>query len=142
MTDPHRIRIRGQWQVTARDCGGASSEAKNGAVIDSPSQWRDVLDSLSGKRSSQFIVVIRRSFNWAFPQPPPESVELVFDHVNCVASVFLNDKPLGQLNPHAAHHRFDLAGTLTVHNKLRLEIRGDALADSPNPFSDVSLEIR
>ena len=141
---PHRIRLRGPWEVEASD-GSARS-------VKFPILWSDLLGERrglsppetydrafpEGMNPSARQDIARRSFGAPSRLDAHERVWLIGEGVAGPVEASLNDRPLGVFE--SATFGVDVTGTLGTRNRLELRL-GPTTREVAVPI-DVALEIR
>ena len=122
---PHVIRLRGRWSLTAQHLGEVR------APVDLASLFAE---------SPQRDLQLRRRFGCPSNLDPNERVELVIDPLDAAGDVSLNAQPLGPLAPAPVATRFDVTLLLQPRNELLLDLRPPREQGS-FPMLDVRLEI-
>ena len=133
---PHRIRLRGPWEVEASD--GSTRTVKF------PIRWNDCLDERrgssapTGDRPSARPPLARRSFGAPSRLDAHERVWLIGEGLAGRVDASLNDRSLGIFE--AATFGVDVTAILGARNRLELRF-GPALREVETAI-DVALEIR
>ncbi len=86
-------------------------------------------------------VVLKRSFNWTFPQPPPGKVELIVTEVLSNAKIFVNDDNVGRITTNSESQACRIESLLQPRNELRIELDGWPLDVQLAPLGEVYLAI-
>ena len=122
---PHRIRLRGPWEVRPAEPGGTPGR------MTIPNTLRD-----GGWPGFRGRVAFVRAFGKPTNLEAHERVWLVFEGVRGSATATLNGEPLGTIT---SSTRFDVTERLRDRNELLVEI--DATDDSCGITGDVLIEI-
>ena len=125
MSEPHRIRLRGPWDVRPHAAGAAPGR------MTVPGTLRD-----GGWPGYAGLVSFYRRFGKPSNLGTTDRVGLAFERVTGSAEVFLNGAPLGHLDESGA---FDVTERLRERNVL--EVHLDAVDDRCGIVGDVVLEI-
>jgi len=148
MSEPHRIRLRGPWDYEPlAEFVDAADGTVNERVDDlppagraaMPRDWREMLGGDFRGR-----VRFCRRFSCPTGLEPGDRVELVIDAVAGSAAVFLDDQPLGDVDPSAGSLRSDVSGRLSGRHELVVEVQSPAtcVKDQPRGLTgEVRLEI-
>lgn len=134
MIYPHRIRLRGPWElellaryVAAGQGVAAAAEVAEGLPpatrVDVPGDWGRLLGAEFRGR-----VRYRRAFH-APPLSEGEAVWLVVDGVDALGSAALNGEPLGPIPGYAAPAQFDITQRVRPYNLLAIEVKMPPAAD-------------
>jgi beta-galactosidase/beta-glucuronidase len=110
-SEPHLIRLRGPWQYRVLEPHEATGR------ITMPADWGATL----GANFRGRVQYVRR-FNRPTGLVPGQPVDLVFDGVDALAVVTLNDRPLLEIPPGGEPARIDIAGLLEERNTLVVEV--------------------
>ena len=149
---PYRILLRGPWQsepLTRVELDGAELDGRGtvdsstaqlpaAAMVRLPAAWQELFGSFRGR------VRFRRKFHPPSNITAADRLAIVFDGVGGVATVSLNGRPLGLIEPDAATARFDVTGLLRTNNELQVDLDFTGPAAGPCPgglFAPVVLEI-
>ena len=122
----HTIRLRGPWnyQPLARTTWtptGTSlpteEDVPAGGRLNIPSSWEPVLgENFFGQ------VRFQRYFHSPTGLTEQDQVFIRIDEVDALASVYLNDQPLGDIPPGAGPTRFDVTILLQQRNQLEIVV--------------------
>lgn len=125
MPDPHRIRLRGPWDIRPHAAGACPGRMTiPGALRDGG--WPGYVGTVS----------FYRRFGRPSNLGTGDRVRLAFERVTGPAEVRLNDEPIGNL---AGSGSFDVTGRLRERNMLAVEMM--AMDDGCGIVGDVTLEI-
>jgi len=108
MSVPHRINLRGPYQVLNGDDSGDPPDR-----IKLPNPWRVGF----GDRSDSVTLV--RDFGCPTNLSETTRLWLVFDGVGGIGTVSLNDRSLGEVTTDGAN-RFEITGQLDQRNRLTI----------------------
>jgi len=133
MSEPHRIRLRGPWEVTALEA--PSGYALTGPTrMHCPCSWRDGgWPSFSGRARHT------RRFGRPTNLNPQERVWLVIDACNGELTIELNGTPVGAATAGVALAT-DVTEQLLPRNELQIDVAGKD--DRCGLTGEVRLEIR
>lgn len=125
MPEPHRIRLRGPWEIRLH-----TRRASIG--------WMTVPGTIRDAGWARYVGTV--SFYRRFGKPSNlgtgDRVRLAFERVTGPAEVRLNDEPIGDLTVSGS---FDVTGRLRERNMLAVEMT--AMDDECGIVGDVILEI-
>lgn len=128
MRDIHTIRLRGPWQVQAKD-----GEA---ITVKMPVGWADIR-----KHAPSEKLRLTRHFNTPTGLEDLEQVWIVVESPGQQATVLLNGDSLGELQSNDPAFRREITPLLKERNKLEILIApGDSEAKE-GPVGEVRLEI-
>ena len=128
----HRIHLRGPWDIAFEPMFGDEVVRRT-----LPNSWQQLFGNLSRH------AVFRRSFHRPTNLEPHEIVRLTFQGLRGTGRVFLNDFPLGPVNPGDPRPSFDITMTLLPTNRLQVDLDFDP-GMTPEPggmYEAVALEI-
>ena len=128
MSEVHRIRLRGPWEVTAL------TDTRATVRMTIPCSWKDGgWPGFSGRARHD------RSFGQPRQADPRERVWLVIEGISGTGTVRLNEHELGAIAG-SSTIQFDITDLLDARNRLQIEIV--AADDSGGVTGEVALEIR
>ncbi len=110
---PHRIRLRGPWQIVS---------AAGAPTVRLPDEW----DALGSEP-----VRLVRHFGWPSPLAAHERVWLIFDKLTAACEARLNEKRLGRIRTEVA-----VTGLLPEGNELQVDVPAGA------QWNEAALEVR
>lgn len=127
MTNVHRIRLRGPWQVEPLS---RLRQSADGTVVEQTSSLppegvtatpfdRHQIP-LSGDAGSR--VRYRRRFGWPTQLAADQCVHLIVPPLTSPADVRINGTLLGQVEPHGGASRFDVTERLKDRNELWIDV--------------------
>ena len=138
MTNVHRIRLRGPWQV---ELLGRFRQSADGAVMEQTSSLPPggvtptPFDCHQVRRGSDAgdRVRYRRRFGWPTQIASDECVHLIVPPLTSPADVRINGTLLGQVEPHGAAGRFDVTEWLKDRNELWIDVLRRPGEEAPTP---------
>jgi hypothetical protein len=132
MSYPHRIRLRGPWQVEPLSRLDSSAPLPAPLTMRMPGRLGDTaLHEFRGR------IRFRRAFGYPGRIDVSERVWLTFRGVQGQATVTLNNQQLGEL---AGPGEFDVTQTLQPRNVLLVDV--ECSAPDSGLWDDVALEVR
>lgn len=139
MTNVHRIRLRGPWQVEPlsrlrQHAGGTVMEQTSslppGGVTTTPFDCRQIP---LGVGDAGGRVRYRRRFGRPTHLGPDECILLVVPPLTAPADVRINGTLLGQVEPHGRAGRFDITERLKDRNELWIDLLRQPGEQAPTP---------
>ena len=133
---PHRIRLRGPWDLTPiRQAGDQSAALPASIVAKMPARWQECgLTEFTGR--------VRQVRRFGLPRKLDacERVWLTFDGISGQSDLWLNDEFLGTWPDAASPFEVEVTGKLLARNELRVEI--ESMRPGGGMWADAALEIR
>jgi len=141
----HSMSLNGTWSLTYGPCPDAPRKLPQTAP---PASWPTIPATVPGNVELDLVAAgrieplekgnrayealkleshqwwYRRSFH-ADPTPPGDKAELVFDGLDCLATVWLNGVLIGKPANMLIPHRFDVTSVLKPHQSNELVVRID-----------------
>jgi hypothetical protein len=131
MSDPHRIRLRGPWEVLALESCAANAAPARMMI---PCTWRE-----GGWVGFRGRARHCRSFGKPRQFDPDERIWLVVESVTGVANVRLNGQEIGQIAG-STGLECDVTECLQARNQLEIDVMSDT--DDGGVTGEVRIEIR
>jgi hypothetical protein len=144
---PYRILLRGPWQAEPLEraerlpdgkLAWSNADLPSPGAVRLPAFWQDLYGQFRGR------IRFQRKFHPPSNIGPGDLLTLVFEHVGGHGPVFLNDEPLGRIEPGNAMTRLDVTGKLTVNNELTIDLEFTDFASNAGPgglCTPIALEI-
>jgi hypothetical protein len=130
---PHRIRLRGPWQVTALECADPRVPLPQPARMHIPCSWAD-----GGWPGFRGRANHARSFGRPSGLGANERIRLIIEMVSGVGQARLNQQPIGAVHGDGSFE-CDVTGLLAVRNLLEIDLSADG--DWGGVVGEVRIEI-